>query len=462
MRTHTNRSAKIMYPRKQYKYAFLLLIVLTLFVAFASAAKAQTIIRDTEIENIIREWSAPVIKAADMEPEQINFILVQNPAINAFVAGGPNIFLFTGLIEKADTPDEVIGVIAHELGHIRGGHLVRTRGAASNASYESLLGTLLGIGAAVLTGEGDLGAAIIAGSQGSAINRYLAFSRVQESSADQAALQYLERAEMNPQGLVNFMRKLENEELLPASQQSEYVRTHPLTANRIDALQQGVRDSSFSSARNPEHWQEQHDRVVAKLRGFIQPEQVLWDYNLKDTSVAASYARAIAAYRMNKVEESLSQMNALIEREPDNPYFWELKGQILMDFGRIEDSIKAYEKSLSIQSNAPLIRIAYAHSLIESGTTETRLEEAIKQLHRAAQKENRSTRLQRLLATAYGKMGQTSLAQLHLAEEALLRNDIKYAKERAEIALRGLSEGSQGWIRAQDILHFADQKQDKG
>lgn len=428
--------------------------------AFSSQAKAQTIIRDTEIENILREWSEPVIKAANMSPEQVNFILVQNPGINAFVAGGPNIFLFTGLFDAADTPDEIIGVIAHELGHIRGGHLVRAHGAMANASYESLLGALLGIGAAVLTGEGQLGAAISAGAQSSAISRYLAFSRVQESSADQAALQFMEGAQMSPGGLVTFMEKLENQELLPSSQQSEYVRTHPLTHDRIQALEAGQSRSAYKDNQLPSHWQEQFNRINAKLTAFIRPEQVSWDYGTKDTSIAADYARAIAAYRKNHVNDAIKRTYALIEREPSNPYFWELYGQILLEFGKIKPAIDAYQKSLSIEGDAPLIRIAYAHALIESNDN-SQLDLAITQLKRAAKDETRSTRIHRLLATAYGKQGNNSLAQLHLAEEAFLRGDIPYAKSRAQAALQGLDEGSAGWFRANDILNFAENRSKK-
>lgn len=416
------------------------------------------LIRDTEIETILKDWSAPVIKAAQLEPDSVKMIIVQDNNINAFVAGGPNIFLFTGLLTRSEDPLEIIGVIGHEVGHISGGHLVRARGAMQNASYESLLGTLVGLGAAVLTGEGGLASAIVAGTQSSAYGRYLAFSRVQESSADQAALDYLERAKMNPEGLVSFMHKLEDQELLPSSQQSQYVRTHPLTRDRIEALQAGKARSAFKDQGTPPEWQEQHRRMLAKLVGFITPEQVEWKYDSRDTSIPAAYARAIAAYRRNRTADALSQIDALLVREPNNPYFLELKGQMLVDFGRVEESLPPYRKAVEIMPEASLIRTAYAHALIESaGRDQGRLNEGINHLQRAVKDENRSPRIHRLLATAYGRLGQESRAKLHLAEEALLKGEIPYAKRQAEAAVAGLEKGSQPWVRAQDILNFIEQ-----
>lgn len=430
--------------------------------AQAQSGSAPTIIRDTEIENILKTWSEPVIKGAGLAPEAIKMILVQDNNINAFVAGGPNIFLFTGLLTRSESPDEIIGVIAHELGHIRGGHLVRARGALENASYESLLGVVLGIGAAVLTGEGGLASAIVAGTQSTAYNRFLAFSRVQESSADQSALDSLERAQINPEGLVGFMRKLENEELLPASQQNQYVRTHPLTRDRVAAMQAGLERSAYKDKPLPAQWHEDHARMLAKLVGFITPEQVEWKYDSRDNSIAAAYAHAIASYRQNKTDKAIAQIDALLKREPDNPYFLELKGQMLVDFGRVKEALPFYRRSVEILPAASLIRTAYAHALIESaGNDRTKLNEAIMHLQRSLKDESRSSRIHRLLATSYGRLGQEPRAKLHLAEEALLRGQIPYAKQQATAASQGLEEGTNPWLRAQDILNFIEQVAEK-
>ncbi len=451
--------------KRVYQIFLPAILILALLCFAAESGRAQTnnntvIIRDTEIETILKNWMEPVIKAADLDPASIEIILIQNQGINAFVAGGQNVFIFTGLLQKSEGPDEVIGVIAHELGHIRGGHLVRTRDAMKNASYESLLGTLIGIGAAIITGEGGVAAATAAGSQSSAIGRFLAFSRIQESSADQAALDYLEKSHMNPEGLVTFMEKLGAQELLPASQQSEYIRTHPLTRDRVSALKAGHERSAYGKKTYPAAWEEEHNRMKAKLLSFISPERVAWDYDDHDISIAANYARSIASYRQTEEDKALKEVDILLVAEPLNPYFLELKGQMLVDFGKIESALPYYKQAVDLLSDASLIRTAYAHALIESAGQnkhQDRLEEAIRQLERAHQDEPRSTRIHRLLATAHGRLNHVAIAKLHLAEEALLKRETKYAKMQAHAALEGLEKDSSYWLRAQDILSFVEQ-----
>ncbi len=454
-------SRKISYP--------LLSLMIAAFMVLSLPAKAQSgisIVRDTEIENVLREWSTPVIKAADLDPDSVNFILVQSSDINAFVAGGPNIFIFTGLLLKSENPGEIVGVISHELGHIRGGHLVRTRDALEHASYENVVGTILGIGAAVLTGNGGAGVAIASGATSIAQNKFLSFSRVQESSADQAALDYMERAQLNPAGLVSFMEKLGSQELLPASQQSEYVRTHPLTSNRVKALEGGWSRSQYKDKEYPAAWDEQHKRIMAKLSAFISPQNVAWEYNDRDDSIPALYARSIADYRQNNVKLALELIDRLIDKEPNNPYFLELKGQMLVDFGRVPEAIPYYKKSVESAPKSSLIRIAYAHALIETATNNgtnqpAMLNEAIKQLERAMTDESRSARIHRLLASAYGRLGNDAIAKLHLAEEALLKRELPYAERQAKSALETLPKGTPQYIRAKDILSFIEQEQKK-
>lgn len=425
-------------------------------IAPAYAQRGAVIIRDTEIESIIAEWSAPIMDAAGMNQNSVNVILVQSPQLNAFVAGGANIFFYTGLIERTENPGELIGVYAHELGHITGGHLIRTGNALERASYESILGMVLGIGAAIATGNGAVANAIIAGSSSIASRRFLSHSRVNESSADQAALTFLEKAEMNPDGLGSFLKKLESEELMPTSQQSEYVRTHPLTRNRIEAVKSRGAKSPYANQKWPDKWIEQHARMKAKLIAFTDPGRVPWVYSDRDASVPAQYARAIADYRQNNVDDAISKMDALIALEPQNPYFHELKGQMLVDFGRIDEGVGSYKKAVSLLPDAPLIRIAYAHALIESRKNNAALELAIENLDRALTVEKRSSRAYRLLATAYGRLGQEDVAKVYLAEEAVLQRNFDYAKRQAEIALRTLPEGSKHRVKAEDIVSFVD------
>jgi predicted Zn-dependent protease len=433
----------------------------------AQAQDAPIIIRDAEIENTLREWTEPLTKSAGLPEDSINLILVQNDALNAFVAGGPNIFIYTGLLARSQNPGEVIGVLAHEIGHIRGGHLVRSHGEIRTAGYASVLGTILGIGAAALTGEGQLGTAIALGSQAVATSRFLAFSRVQESSADQAAIAYLSGAGFKANGLVSFLEKLENQELLPASQQTQYIRTHPLTHNRIKSLEHAIESKNLSSNPDfPEEWYEDHRRMVAKLKGFISPERIIWDYDDKDQSIAANYARSIAAYRLNDPVKGLEILEDLLSIEPDNPYFQELKGQILFENGQVEESIQAYRASLNglgqPNEDLSMIQVSYAHALLESPRkSDEQINTAIKMLHQALQKHPRSTRTHRLLATAYGMKNNDAKARLHLAEESLLKNDLGYAEEQANFALSKFEEGSPDWIRAKDVLHYINKARKK-
>ncbi len=433
-------------------------------LAFAGAAApalardANIIIRDTEIEDTLKEWTAPLVKAAGLPADSVKIILVQSPDINAFVAGGSNIFIYTGLIQKSNNPGEIVGVLAHEIGHISGGHLVRGREMMERASYESIVGMLLGLGAAVATGEGGAAAAVGAGTQSMAMRRFMANSRVFESSADQAALSFLSSAGMSPRGLVSFMERLSDEELLPQDQQTQYVLTHPLSRDRVAMLETGLNSSPYKDKPDPAAWTEQHARIKAKLLGFISPEQVSWTYRDQDKSIAADYARTIALYRNDRVQDALRAMDALLAREPGNAYFLELKGQMLMDFGRVRDAVPVYKKAVDALPQAALIRSDYGHALMETaGKDPARLQEAITNLERAAKTEDRSTVIQRLLATAYGRLGQDSMARLHLAEEALLQRRYDYARNEANPALKGLKKGSRAWLRAQDILNFADQ-----
>lgn len=457
------------HPRFRHAARFALGGILALSLALpAIQARAQqsfspTIVRDTEIESWLREWSEPVIRAAGLEPAAIKFILVQDPNLNAFVAGGQNIFIYTGLLQRSENAGEVVGVIAHELGHIRGGHLVRLSGALESAGYESVLGAILGIGAAIVTGNGHVGAAVASGASSMATMRFLSYSRVQESSADQAGLTYLERAGLNPRGLVTFMQKLEDQELLPANQQSAYIRTHPLTRDRVEALEAGRERSPHNTKADPAAWADEHARMKAKLVAFISPERVAWDYGTDDGSMAYGYARTIADYRQNHVQAALAGVDKMLAKEPNNPFLHELKGQMLVEFGRVPDGVPSLKRAVELFPSGALIRIAYAHALIETakGKDSPNLTEAITQLERARADEPRSSRLYRLLATAWGRKGDDAAAKVYLAEEALLKRETDYAKRQAEAALAALPSGSKHRIRAQDIISYIEQTDEK-
>ncbi len=422
--------------------------------SYAAPNSGQVIIRDTEIEKDIRNWTDGVMNAAGMQSSQVNIILVQSPDVNAFVAGGANIFIYTGLIDLSDDVGQVVGVIAHELGHIAGGHLSRTADVGKNASFEAMLGALIGIGAAIATGDSSAAAAGISIGQGQAMNKFLAFSRVQESSADQAGFRFLTGAGLSPQGLPSFLGKLQSQELLPASQQSPFVRTHPLSRDRIEALQHKVDESSLKTKAFPSEWDGQYARAKAKLLGFTSPMQVGYKYPSSDNSIPAQYARAISSYRLNQITPALQKTDALIKLEPKNPYFYELKGQILYEFGKAAMSVEPYEKAVLYAPDSGLIRMALAQSLIESaGQNTAKLQTAIDHLKRAEKDEPRSAQIKRLLATAYGRMGKEPEARVYLAEETLMRGNRQEAARMADVTLKQLPPNSPEALRAQDIIN---------
>lgn len=420
----------------------------------AEADSGQIIIRDTEVERSIGVWTKDVIGAAGMNPQQVDIILVQSQDVNAFVAGGANIFIYTGLIDLTDNVGQVTGVVAHELGHIAGGHLSRTAEVGKNASFEAMLGAILGIGAAIATGDGTAAAAGISIGQGQAMNRYLSYSRVQESSADQAGFRFLTGAGVNPTGLPSFLDKLSSQELLPISQQSAFARTHPLSRDRVEALNFKVGESPLKDKSYPSEWNDEYLRAKAKLFAFINPQQVAYRYPSTDTSIPALYARAISSYRMNQIDPALKQMDALIGKEPQNPYFQELKGQMLYEFGKAAQSVPYYEKAVQLTPDAGLIRTALAQSLIESaGKNQQKLQSAIDHLKRAEKDEPRSTQIKRLLATAYGRMGKEPQARVYLAEEALMRGNRNEAARMANVTIKQLPPNSPEAIRAKDIIN---------
>lgn len=436
----------------------LLAAVTSPFCAQAQGLSGMTVIRDTEIEDTLKKWCTPLWRAAGLNPDAMKLILVQSPELNAFVAGGSNIFIFTGLISAAKNPGELLGVIAHETGHVAGGHLIRGREEMEHASYEAILATLLGIGAGA-AGGGDAASAIIMGGQGMAMSGFLAHSRIQESSADQAALRFLEAAGYSPKGMATFLETMKDQELMPVSQQNAYIQTHPLTRERLEAMEAGLQKSAIADKPYPAAWIESFNRIRAKLAGFVEPHRVGWIYSTSDNSVPALYARAIAAYRRSEKDKGLDLADQLIARENANPYFHEIKGQMLRDFGQVDGAAAEYRKALAAKPDAALIRIDLAQVLIEMagrGDAQALYTEAENNLDQARIREPKSTEIHRLYATIYGRQGDEPRARYHLAEEAALQGDTSEAQKLLDGAMPGLKPGSKAYRQANDLKVWLD------
>lgn len=435
-----------------------LFVTLFLFALLALPCFAQEdrmiVVRDAEIEAALKRWCAPMFAQAGLNPSAVRVIMMQDDDLNAFTAGGQVIFITTGLLLRADRPDEVMGVLAHETGHIAGGHVLLQKEQARNASYESIIGMVLGTGAGLLTGNGQIGSAIGMAGQASAMHGFLAHSRQQESAADQAAVTYLSRAGLPVRGLSTFFEEMENDELLPVAQQRAYARTHPVTRDRIEALH--TRIDNLPNPPTPPAEQALLERIQAKLLAFTSPARAAFKY--KGDSATDLMARAIVAYRQNKLADALDLTDQWLKLEPDNPYANEFKGQILKDSGKPGAAVASYEKALS-KTNAAIIRVDAAHAMLESHDPKL-TDKAIGYLNASLESEPQNSFAYRLLATAYGNKNMEPEAQIILADMALHENKFKRARELVAIAYPKLTARSPVLRRATDLKLLLDSMPD--
>jgi predicted Zn-dependent protease len=420
-----------------------------------AAARGFSFVRDTEIENTIRVYTASIFKAAGLRSSDVRILLVNDPTLNAFVTGGQNIFINTGLLMRATGANQVIGVLAHETGHITGGHLARIQDNLRNATAQTIMTFVLGGLAAVASGEAGAAQAVIAG--GAQIQRasVLNYTRSMEQNADQAAANFMDAADVSSEGLLDFLHVLSEQEAMIVASQDPYVRSHPLTQDRIKFLQNHIAKSPHSKSQTPENLRVMHDRMRGKLKGFINPPaRTLNEFTADDPTIGAKYARAVAFKRLHRVDEAMAIMDALLAASPEDPFFHELKGDILQDAGRIRASIIPYREAVRILPWAALIRTNLAQSLLELNEPEAD-DEALTHLSDAIRYEPESARTWRLLSTAYARQGDQGNVMLALAEEAMLRGRKPEAGSRAKRALDLLPHGSSAWFRAQDIRNAA-------
>ena len=430
--------------------AVFLALLLSLQPAFA-----QSILRDAETEALFADMSVDIIRAAGLEPRHVQIVLINDKEINAFVAGGQIVYIHSGLITAAKNVGEVQGVIAHELGHVAGGHVIRINEGAKAATSISILSLLLGA-AAMAAGAGDAGAGIMAAGQQAAMGKFLAFSRTQEASADAAAASYLSTAGISGRGLISFFKTLQNVEFRYAiPQEDSYGRTHPLTGERIAVLQDVV-SADLAWTRPPDPVLEaRFQRVKAKLTGFVSdPPQTLRTYPIADTSVPARYARAYAWHRSAYPDKALEEVDSLLRAAPKDPYFLELKGQILLESGRPKEALPILREANLISLSQPLIAALFGHALI---ATEDRanLPEATRVLKAAVSKDNENPFAWYQLGVVYEREGDLARARLATAERYSLEGRLNLALPNAEAAMIGIPKGSPDWIRAQDIAMAA-------
>ncbi len=437
-------------------------VLLLAAIAFLpTQGSAQGLIRDAEIESLIADYSRPLLKAAGLQPERIGLHIVNDRNLNAFVTNGQNIFIHTGLILEAEEPNMVIGVIAHEIGHITGGHLARGAEAAASAQGPALVATILGLGS-ILAGAGDVGMALITGGQQLAIRSFLTYSRGQEAAADNTALQLLDATEQSAEGIIGMMESLASQEILSEVYQDPYARSHPMSRDRVNTYREGAKSSAHRNSRDPETRIFRHRMAQAKIYGFLDPPTTTLRRFRKQEGQPARYARAIAYFRQGRRNNALAELDTLIEDMPSNPWLHELKGQIYYETGLAAAGIAPYQKAIELAPNEPLLLIGLASCQLgkaaQNGPKAKQLNRlAVKNLRAALRLDPDSGAAYLQMSKGFGQLGETALAQWALAEY-YAASGRKEARLHAQRAVKGLPKGSVEYIRAVDILSAMKRK----
>lgn len=437
---------------------FALLLGLLVWASSTAWAQGITVIRDAEIEHSVRTFATPLFQAAGLNPNTLEIFLIEDDTLNAFVVPGGRMFLHTGLILRTDDPTELMGVIAHETGHIAAGHTFSRGDQIRNATLKAIAGALLGLGAGLATGDSGAAAAGSIIGQDMALRGLLSFTRGQENAADQAAIRYMRSAGYSPQGLLDFMQVMEDQEALMSSNQEPYLRTHPMTRDRVRALEQAVQDHSGEAGNIDPELTRMHARMRAKLSGFLESERkVQRRYPESDTSVPARYARAISDYRNGRLERALEGMSALIEEHPKDAFFHEMRGQMLMEHGRLEEALPAYRTATQLLPEEPLVRLALAQVQVHLDRPEMD-QAALENLAKVRAREDDNPTAWRLTAIAQGRQGDKGRAALALSEMNYARGEWREAVGQAERAKKLLDNSTAAWLRASDLSEAASRR----
>ncbi|MEZ5815734.1 MAG: M48 family metalloprotease [Hyphomicrobiaceae bacterium] len=432
----------------------------TLVWTVPSGAEAQRLgfIRDTEIERLLNDYSRPIFRAAGLGSQEIAMRIVKHETFNAFVLDGQNVFIHTGALMQSETPNQVIGVIAHETGHIVGGHLAQLRDRIARDQTKSLLIKLLGIGMMVAgggSGVSGAGTGVLVGGDQILIRSLLADRRAQESSADQAGLRFLDASKQSGKGMLETFERFAQQEYISASgaTQDAFARSHPVAADRLAQLRRRVAASPYADKKDPPELQLRHDLMRAKLAGYLERPQIVMNrYRQSDQSLPARYARTIATFFGRGIDAGLPEVEKLIREQPKNPYFHELKADFLMRSGRASEAIAPLRTSLKLAGDAPLIAVHLAQAL--DGQNDAQSTREAVALARRSLLHDKNPQAYRLLASGYAKQGHVAEADLAIAEAHFLEGNIKQAKIFAKRSQRGLKNGSPEGLRAGDIVSY--------
>ena len=446
----------------------LALLTAAAFVLTSVPIRAQTgsnagipMIRDAEIEQLLRDYTQPILKVAGLGNQNIQVVIISDKSFNAFVMDAHRIFVNAGALMEAKTPNQIIGVFAHETGHIVGGHLSKMRTELANAQTEAIVAMLLGVGAIVAgsrTSAGsemtNVGGAMLTAPGAYLQNKLMAYQRSQEESADRAGVRFLTLTGQSARGMYDTFKRFADELMFSARFIDPYAQNHPMPAERMAALAELVK-TPYWDKKDPPELQYRHDMMRAKLYGFVdRPDAVLRRYPPSDGSIPARYARAISAYKYGDMRDAIAQIDALIQSTPNNPYFYELKGQALLEGGHPAEAVAPLRRAAALAPNPALIQIMLAQAMIAASNGPKPAEEAISLLHTALIKEPESADAYSQLAMAYGHKNDLADADLASAQAAFARGDGKTAQELAARAKQRFPIGSPGWVKADDIVAF--------
>jgi predicted Zn-dependent protease len=419
---------------------------------------ALPIIRDSEIEQLLRDYSQPILRVAGLGQRNIRVVIINDRSFNAFVIDAKRIFINAGALMDAETPNQIVGVLAHESGHIAGGHLSKMRGELANAQTAAILTTLLGVGAVVATARsGNVGGnpmAAIVGPQSAIMRSLLSYQRQQEDQADRAGVNFLTLAHQSPKGMYDTFKRMADQQLFVAHYADPYLQSHPMANERIANLAEVARTSPYWDKKDPPELQQRHDLARAKLFGYMdRPDAVARRYPLSDTSLAARYARAVSGYRHGDLHNAMAQVDSLIQVQPNNPYFYELKGQALVEAGHGQEAVAPLRRAISLAPDPTLIRVLLGQALVSTNDGHL-ADEAISNLRAAVQTDAEIPDAYDQLAMAYGRKGDIADADLASAQAAFNRGNFSTARQLAGRAKGRFPVGSPGWVKADDIASF--------
>ena len=436
----------------------------TLAVAPMSSAVAQqkgpATLRDTETEQLLREYTRPILRAAGLEKQNIQVVIINDSVFNAFVADGRRIFVNYGAIMQSEAPNQIIGVLAHETGHLAGGHLAKLREQLAQAQTQMIIAMLLGAGAMVAgarsgnsnNGLVNAGAAAVAGPQEMIRRTLISYQRQQEENADRAGVKFLTATGQSAKGMYDTFKRFTNDSLFAARDSDPYLQSHPMPAERVAALEELAHTSPYWSKKDDGSLQLRHDMVRAKVSAFMERQDTVYRrYPLSNDSLPARYAHAITTYLHGDLRSALAQIDVLIQTQPNNPYFYELRGQALLEGGKPADAIAPLRKAIVLSNNAPLIEMLLGQALVATDN-KAYTDEAIAILRAAVARETEAPLGYTQLAMAYGHKGDYAEADLASAQAAFLRGDNKTARDLASRAKTRFAIGTPGWVKADDIV----------